>query len=174
MLWARHEDQSRKEKDPPLRRLWDFTANIACNLYVFATFQRDLRITDLSLTDLGLAFANVTTDREFHVLLILFIMLLTILFCHSFVRLFMIALKPPHGHIPRRRIPSRMDGSGYAQPDEPIPVFLARDEEITGGSDMDNAAKRGIIATPPPAYGVWKSTVVCPNCVHARSNLESS
>lgn len=55
------------------------------------------------------------------------------------------------------RVPSRTGPLGYAQPEQPIPVVLARDEEIAVG-DSTEANKK--VAPPPPAYGLWRSSVV--------------
>jgi hypothetical protein len=43
---------------------------------------------------------------------------------------------------------------GYAQPDRPIQVTLAGDEEA-----LVDGAVREKVTTPPPAYGLWRSSV---------------
>lgn len=43
---------------------------------------------------------------------------------------------------------------GYAEPVVPIRVNLARDEEAAG---IENDATK----VPPPAYGLWRESVVC-------------
>jgi hypothetical protein len=47
--------------------------------------------------------------------------------------------------------------TGYAQPDQPIHVTMAGDEERfpenRGGAAMN-------VTIPPPAYGIWRSSVV--------------
>lgn len=43
---------------------------------------------------------------------------------------------------------------GYAIPRAPIPVVLARDEEAAG---IESEATK----TGPPAYGMWRQSVVC-------------
>jgi hypothetical protein len=43
---------------------------------------------------------------------------------------------------------------GYANPDQPIRVALARDEEAAG---IESLATK----LPPPAYGLWRESVVC-------------
>jgi hypothetical protein len=58
---------------------------------------------------------------------------------------------------------------GYAQPAHPIHVVLARDEEIViEGTATDASSNPSSEATmapkltaPPPAYGLWRSSVVC-------------
>jgi hypothetical protein len=47
---------------------------------------------------------------------------------------------------------------GYAQPEQPIHVVLARDEEIA----IENRGSPQVeVVAPPPAYGLWRSSVVC-------------
>lgn len=55
------------------------------------------------------------------------------------------------------RVPSRAGPLGYAQPEQPIPVVLAQDEEIAVGGNSEGHNK---VAPPPPAYGLWRSSVV--------------
>lgn len=53
-----------------------------------------------------------------------------------------------------------MDEDGYAQPETPIPIILARDEELglhDNASDNDSIRP---VQHPPPAYGQWRSSVV--------------
>lgn len=47
---------------------------------------------------------------------------------------------------------------GYMDPARPIPVVLARDEEVAMEGDED-AVKDGL-RLPPPAYGLWRGSVV--------------
>lgn len=112
-------------------------------------------------SDLTLAFSSTVTAREFHVLMILVLMLLTIYLCHSLIRLFMVASRRFGGASAQRRIVRRVGSSGYANPQQPIPVRLARDEEIAADEDRtDGVADPGPVAKPPPAYGRWRSSVV--------------
>jgi hypothetical protein len=55
------------------------------------------------------------------------------------------------------QVPSRAGSLGYVQPDSPIPVILARDEEVAAEND---ATVREKVVYPPPAYGLWRSSVV--------------
>ena len=53
----------------------------------------------------------------------------------------------------------------FAQPTQPIPVVLARDEEL-GLHNVDNGGVEDedtdvALPPPPPAYGLWRSSVVC-------------
>lgn len=52
-----------------------------------------------------------------------------------------------------------MGTGGYAEPDRPIPVVLAGDEEIMAESNGASSAQEKLTA-PPPAYGLWRSSVV--------------
>ncbi len=53
---------------------------------------------------------------------------------------------------------------GYAQPATPIPIILARDEELglhhNIDSDEDEESIDVHIPPPPPAYGLWRCSVV--------------
>jgi len=85
-----------------------------------------------------------------------------ILFVHSIIRLCTFALRSPARS--RRRhnvIPSVAGPAGFA-PDVPIRVHLASDEEITA-QDEDGAIaeeKLESLKAPPPAYGLWRCSVV--------------
>lgn len=57
-------------------------------------------------------------------------------------------------------IPHELDQEGFAQPRKPIRVILARDEEL-GLHEHDEAAQpNSTIVAPPPAYGLWRCSVV--------------
>ncbi|KAK6597891.1 hypothetical protein H4I96_08843 [Botrytis cinerea] len=82
---------------------------------------------------LALALSDKAETQEFHVLLILIILIVAIFFCHSIIRLCMMILKPPiEGEPNPRRLPSMVGPGGYAETSVPIPVALARDEEAAG------------------------------------------
>ena len=90
----------------------------------------------------------------------------TIFFCHSLIRLCMLILHP---EADRPAIPN-MAGPDGIHPEQPIRVHLARDEELGGAdaaSDLHDAEKPPTVAMPPPAYGLWRSSVrVDPNLLH--------
>ncbi|KAL1975356.1 hypothetical protein VTN31DRAFT_3748 [Thermomyces dupontii] len=91
--------------------------------------------------------------REYHILLILLILIFSIFFCHSLARTIMVAARlARHGHS-LHRVPSVVGPLGYAQPERPIHVILARDEELLD-ENRDNHPK-----SPPPAYGLWRASV---------------
>lgn len=104
---------------------------------------------------LALALTNRNESQEFHVLLILIILITTIFFCHSLIRLCMMILHPPSdGDLERQNLPAMVGPGGYANPVQPIRVALARDEEAAG---IESPATK----LPPPAYGLWRESVVC-------------
>ncbi|KAI9807492.1 MAG: hypothetical protein M1825_005432 [Sarcosagium campestre] len=110
-------------------------------------------------TYLGLALSSRVVGQEIHIVLILIILGTTIFFCHSLVRLCMLALRPAADRR-RNHMPARVGPNGFAQPDEPIQVVTALDEEAIG--EQSEATKQ-----PPPAYGLWRCSVrVDPNLIH--------
>lgn len=85
-----------------------------------------------------------------------------VFFVHSLIRLCVLAIRGPE-RSPRRRnvIPSVAGPSGFT-PDVPIRVHLASDEEIAA-QDEDGAIseeKLESLKAPPPAYGLWRCSVV--------------
>ncbi|KAA8645561.1 uncharacterized protein ATNIH1004_006980 [Aspergillus tanneri] len=96
------------------------------------------------------AVSNSILGRELHILLVFMILILAIVFCHSLIRLAMVILRSPTNQIPRRAGPT-----GYAQPERPIQVVLAGDEVLT----ESNSNNREKVVAPPPAYGLWRSSV---------------
>ncbi|KAF7592815.1 hypothetical protein BBP40_012350 [Aspergillus hancockii] len=94
--------------------------------------------------------------HELHILLIFMVLILTIVFCHSLIRFSMVILQGSGSVVAMNRIPSRAGHTGYAQLEHPIHVTLVGDEEILAES---NGASREKVAVPPPAYGLWRSSV---------------
>lgn len=94
--------------------------------------------------------------RELHILLIFMILILAIVFCHSLIRFSMVVLCGSGSAMAMNRIPSRAGPTGFAEPDRPIHVILAGDGEILAESD---GTRREKVAPPPPAYGLWRSSV---------------
>ncbi len=74
-------------------------------------------------------------------------------------------MHPPAEHDVEQQLPSMICPGGYANPEVPIRVALARDEEAAG---IESEATK----LPPPAYGLWRESVVseifpksiCPRC----------
>ena len=116
------------------------------------------------LTDLALAVTQSAAGQEFHILLIMIVLVIAVFFCHSVIRL-CIQLLRPEKDASTHRVPEIAGVHGYAQPDRPIPVHLARDEELALEANTEDPDKPRI---PPPAYGLWRSSVVSllPNLLH--------
>ncbi|KAK2801821.1 hypothetical protein FQN50_007566 [Emmonsiellopsis sp. PD_5] len=143
-------------------------------------------------TYLALSLSSAVDGREFHVVVILALILLTIYFCHSFIRLFMLAWRPAPEYSPPS-VTGRIGTFGYAHPDRPIPVILARDEEVraidvdlergqqananeNAGADGGGGGGAGGVglAPPPPAYGLWRNSVkINPNLVYWQRREEN-
>jgi hypothetical protein len=114
---------------------------------------------------LALALSNRNESQEFHVLLILIILVTTIFFCHALIRLCMMIMHPPSDDdMENRNLPSMIGPGGYANPAIPIRVALARDEEAAG---IESEATK----FPPPAYGLWRESVVCAFPLWLRSKI---
>jgi hypothetical protein len=89
--------------------------------------------------------------------MILSLLLLFVFFTHAAGRYWVIIATKPDD-VPITRASRVIDGRGFANPRQPIQVALARDEEAAGiASD--------IVRLPPPAYGLWRESVVCINRV---------
>lgn len=111
-------------------------------------------------TDLSLAISNTVSHQAFHVMMILLLITFTILFCHSIIRLSMAMLRRARDEESGVGIRGRTASEEYAQPEQPIRVVLARDEEIgISGTSNSLGATEGP-TLPPPAYGLWRCSVV--------------
>lgn len=109
---------------------------------------------DLAVIDLALSATRNISNSEFSVLLILIILFATIFFCQGLIRLCLLIFRPkPTEERRRSRLPNMYGPSGYAVPRQPIRVLLARDEEAAG---IESEATK----TNPPAYGLWRESVV--------------
>ncbi|MCJ1420802.1 hypothetical protein MMC32_007161 [Xylographa parallela] len=97
--------------------------------------------------------SNTAAGQNFHIVLILFLLIFTVIFCHSLIRLCMLALQKKDA-----RQTTRLSNNGdYAHPEEPIQVVLARDEEM--GLEDDRYDEEKDLPPPPPAYGLWRGSV---------------
>lgn len=119
--------------------------------------------------DLAIALTNKDIGQEIHILFILILLSITIFFCHSLIRLCMLILNPPR-EIERQPVPNLTAPEGF-QPIVPIPVRLARDDALDSDNDMADLEagdlEKDILPPPPPAYGLWRSSVrVDPNLLH--------
>jgi hypothetical protein len=128
-----------------------------------------------SPTDLAIALTNKDIGQEIHILFILVLLSITIFFCHSLIRLCMLVLNPPR-ETERQPVPNLTAPEGF-QPIVPIPVRLARDDELDSDNDMADLEagdiEKEILPPPPPAYGLWRSSVrVDPNLRHLRPSKQ--
>lgn len=78
----------------------------------------------------------------------------------------MLAFEPRMRFARKFRSPRKADEeAGFAQPRQPIPVVLARDEELGLHISNDRVEEEDEIdrplPPPPPAYGLWRNSVVC-------------
>jgi hypothetical protein len=92
----------------------------------------------------------------------------TIFFCHALIRLCMLILHPPTEDASRPYIPSMTGPEGF-HPIRPIQVHLARDADLSDEEEEieSEGAPKEKVALPPPAYGLWRSSVrVDPNLLH--------
>jgi hypothetical protein len=83
----------------------------------------------------------------------------------------MIHRRKKNPHRRRPQIPSISGPEGF-KPDVPIPVQLARDEEL-GDYDEEKALeeKEDSPKPPPPAYGLWRGSVrLNPDLLHWQRN----
>lgn len=86
--------------------------------------------------------------------MVLILLIAAVVFCYSVVRLSLAIVRPPKEEDVEVQLPRLIIAGGYANPATPIPVTLTRDEEAVGV--QSEAAK-----VPPPAYGLWRESVVC-------------
>ncbi|KAL8698829.1 MAG: hypothetical protein Q9224_001670 [Gallowayella concinna] len=89
-------------------------------------------------------------------------------FCHCLIRLSMLSLQlRVRGERRPARGPRQADEEECAQPETPIPIILARDEELglnDSSSDGDSIRR---VQHPPPAYGLWRSSMRAdPDLIH--------
>jgi hypothetical protein len=84
-------------------------------------------------------------------------LLLAVIFLHQFIRFLMLLRKSKRRSQHSPRVPSRVGDDGFAFPQVPLPVVVARDEELgmTAGELMIQRA----VPSPPP-YGLWRGSVV--------------
>lgn len=76
----------------------------------------------------------------------------------------MVVFRGSRSAVAMNRIPSSAGPTGYAQPERPIHVILAGDEEIL---TENNGASREKVTPLPPAYGLWRGSVrINPNLLY--------
>lgn len=102
--------------------------------------------------DLALSVSGQIRMGEFTIVLILVVILATLIFCYGLIKLCMLTLRKDRAR--QDQMSQDPLGQGYAVPQEPIRVVLARDEEAAG---LESEASK----MTPPAYGLWRESVVC-------------
>lgn len=117
------------------------------------TWERN-EYADQTPPDLGLSVTNNVGMSDFTIVLILIVILATLFFAYGLVRLCMLVIRGDRARPGRTQLPPDTIMGHYAVPDEPIRVVLARDEEASG---VDSEASK----VTPPAYGLWRESVVC-------------
>lgn len=160
----RHKSKNRRAE----RRCGPKIKNRKIRQKILSCFVSGLFLTLILTVYLALALSNRNESQEFHVLLILIILVTTIFFCHALIRLCMMIMHPPSDDLENRNLRSMIGPGGYANPVVPIRVALARDEEAAG---IESEATK----LPPPAYGLWRESVrVDPNRIFWQRNEEAA
>lgn len=72
----------------------------------------------------------------------------------------MVMLRRPTDEEGAMGVRGRAGFEEYAQPDQPIRVVLARDEQLGISGTSDSLGKIEGPTLPPPAYGLWRCSVV--------------
>ena len=127
------------------------------------------------MIDIALAVSSPAIGDSFHAVLIILILLVTMIFFHYLVRFSMITYRRKRQSTSGESIDRSRPGV-IARPREPIRVILARDEEL--GLHQSNTVeedKEIAIPPPPPAYGLWRCSVVSvPYLVTLRASTKPS
>ena len=88
------------------------------------------------------------------------ILLLTIIFFHYLIRLCMVTWRRRSNNASRDLVAQSSPGE-IARPSEPIQIILARDVELgLHGNENVEEDKEVAVPPPPPAYGLWRCSVV--------------
>lgn len=90
---------------------------------------------------------------EFIIVLILIVVLVAIFFCYGLIKMCMLLIEKDRAKRNQAQSPLDAPDDDYAIPNEPIRVVLARDEEEAGIASE-------ISKVTPPAYGIWRESVV--------------
>lgn len=109
------------------------------------------------VTDLALTISRTTTAGEFQVVSILLILVVTIYFCHSLIRLCMLAFKSP-SRSNSRPLAHLVRYDGHARPEQRRRLFTENME--TGGYSSCRGDEEKDLERPPPVYGIWRNSVV--------------
>lgn len=114
---------------------------------------------------LSISSIDTIASQSFNIVLILFILIFTVYFAHSAIRLGIELVKRRRRNSMEGARPGQAGRSGFAHPSKPIRVVLARDEELGlgVGEDIEEDKKPMTPVPPPPAYGLWRGSVVSPS-----------
>ncbi|KAK3348436.1 hypothetical protein B0H65DRAFT_175762 [Neurospora tetraspora] len=166
-------ERRRKRAPPPKHFLFCFpwVKSRTKRMLILRSFVSGMFLACLLIVYLALAVTHTVDGSEFTIAMILVVVLGAIVFCHSVVRLIMLAFKG--GRSKRGDLESGQAHHGldihapagpYAIPPTPIRVVLARDEEAAG-IPSDAAVSK------PPEYGQWRESVrVDPNRIYWMRN----
>ncbi len=99
-------------------------------------------------------------SQDFRIVVILFIIIIAVLFIHSLIRLVLMIVRNKR----RKTAPAsgklRTEDGDFVTISHPIPVILARDEEL--GLSGTEVPPEKMPSPPPPAYGYLRGSVVSP------------
>ena len=112
--------------------------------------------------DLAIALAVKGLGQELHILFSLTLAGGVIFLGHSLYRFRRARKLRQRIEQRRQRHAARHPERTNFTPDVPIRVHMAQDEEITVGIEDELLTEKVSTAKPPPpAYGLWRSSVVC-------------
>lgn len=169
--YKRHHRQHQQQQSPK-RFLFCFpwVKSRRMRSQILTCFVSGLFLLLMLTVYLALALTKQINTRDFSIVLILIILITTIIFCHSLVRICLMMMRPSSdssssgssNHMNHFLAPG-----GYAIPQRPIRVVLARDEEAAGLENNTTNLK-------PPAYGLWRESVrVDPNRIYWQRNEDA-
>ena len=98
---------------------------------------------------------------------ILLILGVTIYFCHSLIRLCMLASTLPRGGR-SRHVTNPAGENGYSGTEQRTRAF-AEDEEMEGHLE-DGRDEEKDLPPPPPVYGLWRGSVVSKTSLRLRNS----
>ncbi|KAJ4990966.1 hypothetical protein SVAN01_03537 [Stagonosporopsis vannaccii] len=162
-----HRNDHWKRKRSDRGKLMPFVRGTAARGKLIACIISGTFLLTVLTIYLAIALTNKDIGQEIHILFILLLLSITIFFCHSLIRLCMLLLNPPR-EISRAPVPNLTASEGF-QPVVPIPVRLARDDDLDSDTDLEAGGdlEKEVLPPPPPAYGLWRSSVrVDPNLLH--------
>ncbi|KAA6416141.1 MAG: hypothetical protein FRX48_00860 [Lasallia pustulata] len=130
---------------------------------IFSCLISSIGLALILTTYLALTISHTATGKAFQVMSILLILIITIYFCHSLIRLCMLAFmspsKPKSGWV---AYPVREDGHPQPGPHSWVLTENVEHEEYSN----DEGDEEEDLAPPPPVYGLWRGSVrVDPNLI---------